>query len=143
MNVVRVLTVVVSAKRAERPDRGRLCLFVTKACQNTMATFISYLFLIDKWCADNILASKEAHADNTNKKHNLNLPLVMNFLLLPYLPRFYIHLFLIISSKLKSSKDLNKSVISAPRSFAISIMHSSIKWMSANDFVCSIILCSI
>ena len=48
MNGQRVLTVIVSAISATLEDRGRLLWLVTRACQNTKATVLSYLFLIDK-----------------------------------------------------------------------------------------------
>ena len=39
---------IVSAKRAATVDRGRLRWLVMRACQNTNADMLSYLFLIDK-----------------------------------------------------------------------------------------------
>ena len=55
VNGFRVLTVIVSAKRAASDDKGRHSWLVTRACQNIKATlFLLPIFLRQIVCGCNI-----------------------------------------------------------------------------------------
>ena len=50
-------------------------------------TFLSYLFVVDKYCMAPILVSREAPVEYAFLKHNLDLPWIMSYLLVPHLPK--------------------------------------------------------